>query len=441
MTLKRIEKLLHTPIVLILIVICGLVFGLKFPLVAKIFHPFTEIYLNLLKMVVLPFLVSSIIFGLRSLVREANARSYVYRLFGSMIGVAVIAALLGVALAFWVRPGDISDPTTRIEFGEIVSSSGNGTDMQMNLHGPLPQETANPLLDMMINVVPSNVFQSLADGDVVKVLIFSVFFGLAVGHVQHSISEPFGFSLETVYRTCMVLTGWFTRFLPIVTFAMVAQHAAAIGPGTLWLMINFLLAMALAMVATIVLSIAVISIKARRPVGMIIRRCQEIAGMSLSTNSSVACIPTIIDALIKLGFRRDVAELMVPLNTALVRAGPIVCYAIAPIFIAQLYGRVLTPSDLIFLFASAALLGTTTAGMSGMLVLAQIGIICDGLRLPFEAAFVLLASVDEFTNTLRTLILVFATAASVAVITPLAKATEPAATEEDDILLAHGKAA
>jgi proton glutamate symport protein len=244
--------------------------------------------------------------------------------------------------------------------------------------------------------------------------------------VPDRISDSFGHCLETIYRTCMILSGWFARFLPVLTFAMVAQHAADVGKDTLLLMVNFLIVMAIAAVLTMGLSLTAIAFRSGKPFRLVIRRGQEIAGMSLSTNSSTACIPVVIDSLIKLGFRRDVMELIVPLSTALVRAGPIVCYVAAPLFIAQLYGRALGPSELVFLFASAALLGSTTAGMSGVLVLTQIGIICKGLNLPFEAAFVLFASVDSFTDTLRTLMLVFGAAGAAAMITPRL------ATVEDD---------
>lgn len=417
MSFRRFEKILHTPLALMALVALGMVFGLNKPDLAVHFKPFTEFYLGLLKMVVLPFLISSIIFGLRSLVRNGSADRTIFKLFAAFVGVSLIAVIIGGSLALLLQPGRITDPATLTEFGRIVSQSGSGTDLQMSLNDPLPQAAPNPLLQLLVQLVPSNVFQALAAGDIIKVLVFAVLFGLAVGRVPDKISDPFGQSLETIYRTCMILTGWFTRFLPILTFAMVAQHTADVGKDTLLLMVNFLIVMAISAVIIIAISITSIVVRSGQPLWLVIRRGQDIAGMSLSTNSSTACIPVVIDSLIKLGFRRDAIELVVPLSTALIRAGSIVCYVVAPLFIAQLYGRTLNLPELGLLFASAALLGATTSGQTGILMLMQIGIICQALNLPFEAAFVLLASVDSFTDSLRTLMLVFAAAGSAAMIT------------------------
>ena len=142
--------------------------------------------------------------------------------------------------------------------------------------------------------------------------------------------------------------------------------------------------------------------------------------MAIATRSSVTCIPAMIDLLTeRLSFRRDVVELLVPLLTALVRAGPIVLYVVGPIFVAQLYGRALSVGDLAFIGILAALLGPATSGMAGITIVAQVGIICGYLGLPFEAAFVLFASVDAVTDTLRTLILVFTISAATAAIAPI----------------------
>src|SRR5260370_17704003 len=89
--------------------------------------------------------------------------------------------------------------------------------------------------------------------------------------------------------------------------------------------------------------------------------------MAIATRSSVTCIPAMIDLLTeRLSFRRDVIELLVPLLTALVRAGPIVLYVVGPIFVAQLYGRALTVGDLAFIGILAALLGPATPRMAGL---------------------------------------------------------------------------
>ncbi|ODN70172.1 Sodium:dicarboxylate symporter family protein [Methylobrevis pamukkalensis] len=94
-------------------------------------------------------------------------------------------------------------------------------------------------------------------------------------------------------------------------------------------------------------------------------------------------------------------------------------FAIAPIFIANLYGRTLTVPDLVMIGTLAALLGPTTAGMSGFLIVAQTGIICGYLGLPFDAAFALFIAVEAVTDTIRTLLQIVVTTGTAAAIAPL----------------------
>jgi Na+/H+-dicarboxylate symporter len=141
-------------------------------------------------------------------------------------------------------------------------------------------------------------------------------------------------------------------------------------------------------------------------------------------------VPLLIETLVgKLGFRRAVVELLVPLQTAMLRVGPVLMFAIGPIFIAQLYGRALSPSELALIVLLAVLLGPTTAGMSGVTTIAQTAITCGYLGLPFDAAFVLFVAIDAAADTLRTLAVVIAVSSSTAAIAP---ARNEAAAVEDE---------
>ena len=141
--------------------------------------------------------------------------------------------------------------------------------------------------------------------------------------------------------------------------------------------------------------------------------------MAITTRSSVACIPIMIDTLIqKLKFRAAVVELIVPLQTALVRAGPIFLLTVGPIFIAHLYGRSLSVGDLVLIGFMATLLGPTSVGTTGLMTLSQISIVCGYLGLPFEAAFALFIAVDAVADPLRSVMLVLTINGATAAITP-----------------------
>ena len=427
----RVLSILHSPLAIILAVAAGVAVGVYKPVLAHAIAPLSHMYIDLLTMVVLPFIISSIIFSLRSLIHDPQAKTFLFKIFASLLIVTAAAAIVGSVLALTLKPGQVLDPEVRLAFGRVVNEEATGsTDLEMTLHGDDTARIVQTPFEKLISVIPSNVFAALVSGDTLKVLVFALLFGFAVGHVPHAVSNPFAFSLETIYRACIVLTRWFNLLLPFATFAMIADQIATVGVQSLTLMLDFLVVVALAAFVLVVGSIAVIAMRSGRSPWAVFRAHQDVLVMAVATRSSVACIPVMIDTLTeRLNFRRDVVELLVPLQSALVRAGPVLLFVIGPIFIAQLYGKVLSPSDLIFLGVVAVMLGPMTAGMSGILVVAQVGVVCGYLGLPFEAAFVLFASVDAATDTFRTLSLVFTVNGAAAAIAPLetpAVQTEPA---------------
>jgi Na+/H+-dicarboxylate symporter len=415
----RVLSFLHSPFAIGLALVAGVAVGIYTPDLAHALAPLSRLYVDLLTMVVLPFIVSSIVFSLRSLIHDPQAKTFLVKIVASVLVVTAAAAIVGGALALTMRPGDVEDPDVRLAFGRVVADEAGGANLEMDLHGQEAPAAVPSPVDRLVAVVPSNIFAALAAGDTLKVLVFALLFGLAVGFVPHAISNPFAFSLETVYRACIVLTRWFNVLLPFATFAMIAHQIASVGLDSLSLMLDFLLVMGIATAVLVLGSVLVIAWRSGRSPLAVLRAHQDVLVMAVATRSSVACIPVMIDTLTeRLRFRRDVVELLVPLQTALVRAGPVLLFVVGAIFVAQLYGKPLSPTDLLFLGGVAVLLGPVTSGMTGILVVSQVGIICGYLGLPFEAAFVLFASVDAATDTFRTIALVFTVNGAAAAIAP-----------------------
>lgn len=419
-------RILRSPISVIVAVIAGVLVGLYAPDVAKALSPLSKVYIDLLKMVVLPFIVSSIIFSLRALIRDPKAGAYMARVLGAVVVISLATSVIGGALVLAMEPGVITDPSTSIAFGKAIHGDGGGaTDLEMTLREASGPVAERGLVDVLMTFIPNNVFHALSEGDTVKVLVFALLFGFAVGRVPHGVSEPLAQALDTVYRCCIILTHWFNLMLPLATFAMIAQQTATVGTATLALMFDFLLVMALATLVIAVAAFATVAVRARRSFIEVLRVHREVLVMAIATRSSIACVPLMIETLAgELGFRRTVVELLVTLQTALLRVGPILLFVVGPIFIAQLYDKPLAVADVVFIGALAALLGPTTSGMTGVIVVAQTGIICGYLGLPFEAAFALFVAVDAVTDTIRTVAVVVSVSGATAAIAPAGEAGE-----------------
>lgn len=421
MTHTRILGFLQSPLAVLAAIGGGIAFGIYLPDAARALAPIGQTYLGLLKMIVLPFIVSSIIFSTRALIRDPDSSRYLYRIVLAIAAVSFLAVALAGTLSLVMKPGEISDPAARLEFGKVVSRDNTiATDLQMTLAEPVAQQEPKSPFAALLELVPSNVFNALANGDTIKVLLFSLLFGFAVGHVPHAVSNSLAETLDTVYRACIILTRWFNILLPLASFAMIADQTASVGLQPLRLMVDFLVILGASSAVFILGSILVVYFRSGQPFWTVFREQQTVLMMAIATRSSVACIPVMIDLLSeRLKFRRVVVELLVPLQTALLRAGPIMIYVIGTIFIAQLYGKELHTPDLVLLGFASVLLGLTTAGMSGIVVVSQMAVLCGYFAIPFEAAFVLFIAVDTISDTLRTLTLVSTITASTAAIAPL----------------------
>lgn len=420
LTWAKLSRALRSPLTVVAFIIGGVLCGIYFPAFSKALAPIGSTYLNLLKMVVLPFIVSSVIFSMRSMVRDPQSAGYLLKVAGAVAVVSFIAVAIAGSLTLAIKPGEISDQQSRIELGKVLNSQGPvATDLQMTL-APVAESAAAPSpFANILDLVPSNVFSALSSGDTIKVLLFCLLFGLAVGHVPHAVSSSLADALDTVYRACIIMTHWFNVLLPFASFAMIADQTASIGIEPLRLMIDFLMVLGLATLVFMALSIFVIAARSRTGLWRTLKAHQPVLMMAIATRSSVACIPWIIDLLSeRLRFNRVVVELLVPLQIALLRAGPIMLYVCGTIFIAQLYDRPLGLAEFALVGVASVLIGLTTAGMSGVVVLSQMAILCGYLGLPFEAAFALFLAVDSLSDTMRTLTIVSTTAAATAAIAP-----------------------
>jgi len=409
-TPRKIQRWALNPIVVTLSIVLGGLAGYFSPETGKNIGFLGTLYVDLLKMIVLPFMLSAVVFSLRSIfVKSENMGALLQKIFKWYIVSLVIVAIIGVGSALLVKPGSGLDEATLRAFGNLIQSDqSTTTDMEITLSGHAVEEHSVSMMDKIVKqMIPSNIFAALSNGDTVKVLVFALLFGLAIGHIPAKLSDALTFSLETVYTACQRLTQWFNLLLPVASFSMAAEQLATTGLEPMRIMLKFLEVFLLATCVVLALSIFAIWRKSGHSIGEVLSSQQESFFMAISTRNSTACMPNMIESLIwRLRFNKSEVELLIPLGISILRLGPVVYYTIATIFIAQLYGRVLTPSEIMLVFAVSILAGIASTGMTSIVAVAQTSVVCAYLGLPFEAAFVLFVAVDPVADMLRTAMLV-----------------------------------
>ena len=420
MNAQRIQQFILKPWVILACLVTGFTLGWALPSVGLKLTVVGDIYVDLLKMIVLPFMVSAIVFSLQKLFQEGGAAPIAVRAVLAFTGFSVVVASVGILTFSVIQPGSNLAESTVVTFGRLVGHDLSSTNIEMNLYGAnVDVKKGKALEEVVQSLVPSNIFEALAKGEMLKALIFSLMFGMALGHVPNRIAGGLSQTLETVYQTCQTLTRWLNYPLPVVLVCMSASQIAKSGIEPLQAMANFVLAFGAASVICLMLAVLVIWKRGNASIGETMNALREPFALAIATSSSMTCMPAMIETLVqRLSFAKARVELLVPLSVSMLRVGPILYYACATLFIAQLYGRSLEAHELALLVAVSVLAGFASAGMPGLATLSLTSMACGYLGLPFEAVFILFSVVDPVCEILRTLVLVIGNTAAVSVICP-----------------------
>lgn len=420
MNAQKIQQFILNPWVILACLVLGFTLGWVLPSVGLKLAVVGDIYVDLLKMIVLPFMVSAIVFSVQKLFQEGGAGSIAGRVVLAFASFSVVAAIVGILTMSITQPGANLSGSTLETFGRIVGDDLSSTDTVMSLYGDNAEsQKGKTLEEVVLSLIPSNIFEALAKGETLKALIFSLMFGMALGHVPNRIAGGLSQTLETVYQTCQTLTKWLNYPLPVVLVCMSASQIAKSGIEPLQAMANFVLAFGVASLLCLSLAVFVIWKRSNASLNETMQALREPFVLAIATRSSVTCMPAMIETLVqRLNFAKARVELLVPLSVSMLRVGPILYYACATLFIAQLYGRSLTAHELALLLAASVLAGFASAGMTGLVTLSLTSMACGYLGLPFEAAFILFLAVDPICDILRTMVLVVGNTAAVSMICP-----------------------
>jgi Na+/H+-dicarboxylate symporter len=416
-TLHRFQGLAVNPWMVLGCVLLGAAIGCAAPGLARPLALVGAVYVDLLTMVVLPFMMSAVILSLQNLYREGGAGRIVQRVVLVFVVLALAAALLAATGSLLVHLRGGMSEATRAALGQIVGGEGGYSNTAMSLLKAEAAPVAASVQDVLKTLIPSNIFAALANGETLKALVFALLFGFAVGQVPSRISTGLQNALDTVYKACQTLTRWINLPLPAILVCMAAGQVARTGVGPMAAMAGFVVGFLLISALVIGMALVLVRHRAGGSIGAVMAALREPFALGVATNNSAACMPAMVSAMVgRLGFARARVELLVPLSVALRRAGPVAYFVCGTMFIAELYGRALAPSDLGLLVLLATLAGFASSGMAGVVTVSLMGAVCTGLSLPFEAAFVLFVAVDPVCAMARTAVSVLVNCAAVALV-------------------------
>ena len=379
---KKVSLTVLIFIALVLGVIAGLAMQGCADIATNYIKPFGTIFLNLIKMIVVPVVLLSIIQGIISLQDVKKVGS---------IGVKTVGYYL-LTTAFAVTLG--------LLFSNLLNV---GAGYQLEAEQLVYEASAAPrFMDTLVNIFPSNFFQPLADATMLQVIVIALFFGFGIIVVGEKGKAAKDF-VDSFAEVSFAVMGMIIKLSPIGVFALITPVVATNGAAVL---LPLLKVIGVAYIVYIVHMVVVYSSTVKIFSGM--SPLKFFKGMStamlfaFSSASSVGTLPFNLESTQKLGAKKEVASFVLPLGATINMDGTAIYQGVCAVFIAQIFGIDLSISQQITIILTATLASVGTAGVpgSGMIMLAMV---LESVGLPLEG-IALVAGIDRILDMGRTVV-------------------------------------
>ncbi|MGA1846029.1 dicarboxylate/amino acid:cation symporter [Deferribacter abyssi] len=383
--------LLRILIGLVLGAVCGIIFGEKIMWV----KPFGDVFVRLLKMIVLPVVITSLIVGSASIHPSRIGK----------IGVKVLIIYL-ITSGFAVAIG--------LFFGNLLHP-GSSVDLATVGQGVVKKASAPSLVDTILNIIPKNPFAAIAKGQILPTIFFSMLMGIGLAFLRGSEDSRIRNSAETVFNffdgaaeIIYRIVKWILEYAPIGVFALIAivfakQGAKAFGPlGAVTLTVYLALLVHLILVYGGLLRVTGIS-----PIKFF-SKAKEAIITAFVTRSSSGTLPVTMNvAKNQLGVSKGVYSFTLPLGATINMDGTAIYQGVCVMFVAFATGMNLTLSQQLTVIVTAVLASIGTAGVPGagaimlLMVLNSVGLDLSASS-PVSLAYAMILGVDALLDMGRT---------------------------------------
>ncbi len=349
-------------------------------LIFGVFDVVGRIFIASLKLLVVPLVLVSLICGMTSLGNSARMGAIASKTIGLYLLTTAVAVSLGL-------------------IGASILGPGYGLEVDQNVvFEPKP---APPLTDVLVNIFPSNPFSAMAKGEMLQVIVFA----LLVGYALTRAGEP-GQRIASWFRdmeaVVMKMVGVLIELAPWGVFALLVKLFATMGFGTILNLAAYFLTLAGLLIfhGVVVYSLLLRATTKLNPL-MLLSKMRRVWAFAFSTASSGATLPVTLRTVeMRLGVPKSVAGFSIPLGATVNMDGTAIMQGVATVFISQVYGIELGPTQLLMVILTATLASIGTAAVPGV-GLITLSLVLQQAGLPMEGV-ALIIGVDRLLDMIRT---------------------------------------
>lgn len=338
----------------------------------------TALFLRLIKMIIAPLVFSTLVAGIAHMGDVAALGRIGVRSLGWFILASLVSLTLGLILVHLFQPG-------------------------VGLNLPMPPKSATSgvetssfnLKDFVTHLVPSSIFDAMSTNDILPIVIFSIFFGVALTAIGEA-GSPIVRGVESLVKVMLQVTDYVMRFAPVAVFTAVTSAIAERGPQIIATFGKFVGSFYIGLVVLWALLIGICFLIVGPRTRQLVRYIRDPVVLAFSTASSEAAYPRTLEALDRFGVPPRIASFVLPLGYSFNLDGSMMYLTYASIFIAQAYGIRLGIGQQITMLL---VMMVTSKGMAGVprASLVVLAATFPLFKIP-EAGLLLVLAVDHFLD-------------------------------------------
>ena len=373
-------------------------------LVSNVLSPAGDIFIRLIKMIVVPIVISTLIVGIAGVGDAKKLGRIGLKTIIYFEVITTVAIIVGITLANVFQPGHGIDMSA-LTVVDISQYEKTTEQVQSGSHS---------LVITILSLIPPNVFASMAKGDMLPIIFFSVLFGLGLSSLPKETKEPLLNVFKAVSESMFKVTHMIMRYAPIGVFGLISVTVANFGFASLIPLAKLVILVYAAILFFALVVLGTVARLCKLRIWTLIRILKDELILAYSTASSETVLPRIIEKMEAYGAPKSITSFVVPTGYSFNLDGSTLYQSIAAIFIAQLYGIELSIGQEIILVLTLMVTSKGIAGVPGvsfvvlLATLGSVGIPLEGL------AFI--AGVDRILDMARTALNVVGNALAVLVI-------------------------
>ena len=373
------KKSLTTWILISMVV--GAEIGNDFPAVAVNLQVLSKVFLKMIKTIVAPLLFATLVYGIagHSDLKQVGRMGWKSLVYFEVV--TTIALFIGL-------------------FAINISKAGVGIKPPPVLNETLQAVEPQTLTEVILHIFPENIAKSIAEGQVLQIVVFSVLFGIALAMVKEEKRRPMLKAAESLSEVMFKFTNIVMYFAPIGVGAAIAFTVGHMGLGILVNLFQLLATLYVALIAFLLLVLLPIGLFVGVPIKKFLKAIAEPVSIAFATTSSEAALPRAMEEMEKLGVPRKIVAFVMPTGYSFNLDGTTLYLSLAAIFVAQAAGIDMSFGQQLIIVFTLMLTSKGVAGVPRASLIILLGTAAS-FNLPVWPIFIILG-IDELMDMART---------------------------------------